>query len=132
MSLAPLLTAAPQIQLHAFAAFAAFALGLVQFAAPKGTLPHRTMGWTWVSLMVVVCVTAFAIHEIRMWGAWSPTHLLALFTLIMLPRAVMAARRQATERHRKAMTGLFIGALGIAGAFTFAPGRIMHAVVFGH
>jgi len=24
---------------------AAFVLGLVQFAAPKGTLPHRTIGW---------------------------------------------------------------------------------------
>ena len=43
MSLAPLLDAAPAIPLHAFAAMAAFALGLVQFAAPKGTLPHRTV-----------------------------------------------------------------------------------------
>ena len=29
------------------------------------------------------------------------------------------------------MLGLFIGALVIAGVFTFLPGRIMHAVVFG-
>jgi uncharacterized membrane protein len=35
MSLAPLLQALPQIQIHAFAAMAAFVLGLVQFAAPK-------------------------------------------------------------------------------------------------
>ena len=27
--------------------------------------------------------------------------------------------------------GLFAGALVIAGLFTFMPGRIMHAVVFG-
>ena len=52
MSLAPLLDAAPAIPLHAFAAMAAFVLGLVQFAAPKGTLPHRTLGWIWVLLMV--------------------------------------------------------------------------------
>ena len=51
MSLAPLLDAAPAIPLHAFAAMAAFALGIVQFAAPKGTLPHRTVGWIWVGLM---------------------------------------------------------------------------------
>jgi uncharacterized membrane protein len=38
MSLAPLLDAAPVIPLHAFAAFAAFVLGIVQLAAPKGTL----------------------------------------------------------------------------------------------
>ena len=50
MSLAPLLDAAPAIPLHAFAAMTAFALGVVQFAAPKGTLPHRTLGWIWVGL----------------------------------------------------------------------------------
>jgi len=33
--------------------------------------------------------------------------------------------------HRNSMVGLFVGALVIAGAFTFLPGRIMHAVVFG-
>ena len=54
MSLAPLLAAAPEIQLHAFAAMAAFVLGVVQLAAPKGTLPHRTLGWIWVVLMLVI------------------------------------------------------------------------------
>jgi uncharacterized membrane protein len=29
------------------------------------------------------------------------------------------------------MLGLFFGALVVAGIFTFLPGRIMHAVVFG-
>jgi uncharacterized membrane protein len=29
------------------------------------------------------------------------------------------------------MTSLFMGALVIAGVFTFLPGRIMHAVAFG-
>jgi uncharacterized membrane protein len=29
------------------------------------------------------------------------------------------------------MTGLFIGGLVIAGAFTFAPGRLMFRVFFG-
>ena len=41
MSLAPLLQASPVIQVHAVAAMAAFALGIVQLAAPKGTIPHR-------------------------------------------------------------------------------------------
>lgn len=44
MSLTPLLDAAPAIPLHAFAAMAAFVLGTVQLAAPKGTLPHRSSG----------------------------------------------------------------------------------------
>jgi uncharacterized membrane protein len=131
MTLAPLLDATPQIQVHAFAAIAAFGLGIVQLSAPKGTLPHRSAGWAWVALMLVVSISSFFIHQIRMWGPWSPIHLLSIFVLIMLPIAVLAARRHMVEHHRRHMLGLFLGALVIAGAFTFLPGRIMHAVVFG-
>src|ERR1700733_2532556 len=72
MSLAPLLEAAPAIPLHAFAAMTAFVLGLVQFAAPKGTLPHRTIGWIWVLLMAAVAVGSFWIHQIRLFGPGGP------------------------------------------------------------
>lgn len=131
MTLEPLIHASPAIQVHTGAALSAFALGLVQFAAPKGTLPHRTIGWVWVGLMTTVCVTAFFIHELRTVGEWSPIHLLAIFTLIMLPFAVLHARRHQVASHKRAMTSLFLGALVIAVAFTFWPGRIMHKVVFG-
>ena len=131
MSLAPLLQASPVIQLHAFAAMSAFALGVVQLAAPKGTIPHQTLGWIWVAIMVVVSVTAFFIHQIRLWGPWSPIHFLAIFTLVMLPLGVWRARRHEVEHHRWTMIGIFTGGLVIAGAFTFMPGRIMHAVFFG-
>ena len=130
MSLAPLLNAAPAIQLHAFSALAAFGLGAMQLAAPKGTLPHRTLGWIWVLLMVIVAASSFWIHELRVWGAWSPIHLLAIFTLAMLPLAVLHARRHRVGRHRNAIA-IFAGALVVAGLFTLMPGRIMHAVVFG-
>jgi len=131
MSLAPLLQAEPVIQIHAFAAIGAFALGLIQFAAPKGTLPHRTIGWIWVALMAVIALSSFFIHEIKMVGPFSPIHLLSIFTLVMLPLAVLHARRHDVKQHRGAMIGIFIGALLVAGAFTFVPGRIMHAVAFG-
>jgi uncharacterized membrane protein len=131
MTLAPLLAAPAAIQVHAFAAIGAFGLGIVQFAAPKGTIPHRLVGWTWASLMLTLVVTSFFIHTIRMWGPFSPIHLLSLFTLVMLPLAVMAAHRHDVRQHRFAMTGLFLGALVIAGVFTLWPGRIMHTVVFG-
>ena len=131
MSLAPLLQAPPAIQIHAAAAAAAFVLGLAQFALPKGTTRHRIAGWTWVTLMVIVSVTAFFIHELRLWGPWSPIHLLAIFTLVMLPVAVLHARRHRVVNHKFSMIGIFLGALVIAGLFTLVPGRIMHAVVFG-
>jgi uncharacterized membrane protein len=126
-----LLEASPTIQIHAFAAMGAFMLGAVQLGAPKGTLPHRIVGSIWVLLMLVVTISAFFIHELRIWGPWSPIHLLAIFTLVMLPVAVWWAHNHAVEHHRRAMLGVFFGALVIAGLFTFVPGRIMHAVLFG-
>jgi len=131
MTIAPLLQSGAAIELHAFAAMAAFALGIVQFAAPKGTVPHRLVGWFWVLLMLAVAVSAFWIHKIRLWGPWSPIHLLAIFTLITLPIAVWNAHRHRVQHHRIAMISIFVGALLIAGAFTLVPGRIMHAVAFG-
>jgi uncharacterized membrane protein len=131
MSLAPLLDAAPAVPLHAFAAMAAFALGIVQFAAPKGTLPHRTIGWIWVGLMMMVAISSFWIHQIRLLGPWSPIHLLSIFTLIIIPLGVWQAHRHDVTAHRRIMILTFTGALVIAGLFTFVPGRIMHSVVFG-
>ncbi len=131
MRIAPLLAASPAIQIHAFAAMAAFALGLVQFVAPKGTVPHRLLGWVWVGLMAIVGVSAFLIHEIRVWGPWSPIHLLAIYTLVGLVIAVRHARQHSVRAHKLNMIGIFVGGLVIAGAFTFLPGRIMHAVMWG-
>ena len=131
MSLAPLLSASWEIQAHAFAAMAAFALGIVLFAGPKGTLPHRTLGFLWVALMVLVAASSFRIHGIRLWGPWSPIHLLSIFVLLMVPLAVWHAHRHKVRRHALTMIGVFIGGLVIAGGFTFVPGRLMHAVVMG-
>ena len=131
MTLAPLLAEPLAIQVHAFAALAALALGIVQLAAPKGTRRHRTMGWAWVGLMGIIVVTSFFIHDIRLVGPWSPIHLLSIYTAILLPIGVLHARRHRVGRHRATMIGLFAGALVIAGLFTLLPGRVMHEVAFG-
>ena len=132
MSLAPFLDAAPAIPLHAFAAMTAFVLGVVQLAAPKGTLPHRTVGWIWVGLMTAVAASSFWIHQIKLIGPWSPIHLLSIFTLVMLPLGVWRAHTHHVTDHKRAMIGIFSGAPVVAGLFTLLPGRIMHTVVFGH
>src|ERR1700721_701297 len=124
MTLAPLLAASPAVQMHAFAAMTAFVLGVGQLSAPKGPIRHRTIGWIWVLLMLAVSISAFWIHELRLWGPWSPIHLLAIFTLAMLPVGVLYARRHHVARHRFVMISIFCGALVIAGLFTFVPGRI--------
>lgn len=133
MSLTPLLNAPLVIQLHAFAAIAAFVLGIVQFAAPKGTLPHRTVGWIWAALLLFIAISSFWIHgkSNRMIGVWSPIHLLSISVLFTVPMALLAAHRHNVRTHKIAMISIFAGALVIAGAFTFVPGRVMHAVAFG-
>jgi len=104
---------------------------MIQLTAPKGTLPHRALGWVWVVLMLVVALSSFWIHEIRLVGPWSPIHLLSIFSLVTLALGVMAARTRNVRRHKITMISIFFGALVIAGLFTFMPGRIMHAVIFG-
>lgn len=133
MSFAPLLNAVAPIPLHAFAAMAALVLGIIQFSAPKGTLPHRTLGWVWVLLMLIISVSSFWIHghSWRLWRNWSPIHLLSIFTPLMLLLGVVYARTHNVRGHRITMISIFIGALVIAGLFTLVPGRIMHKVVFG-
>jgi uncharacterized membrane protein len=131
MNLGPLTSAPLAIQLHAYAALAAFAVGMVQLATVKGTGGHRALGYIWVGLMLVVASSSFWIHDMRVWGPWSPIHLLSITVLLMLPAAVYFARVHRVRGHMLTMLGMFSGALVIAGIFTLVPGRIMHRVLFG-
>ncbi|MGX8014023.1 DUF2306 domain-containing protein [Mesorhizobium sp. ORM8.1] len=131
MSLGPLLSAPPPIPWHAFAAFAALAVGGAQLALPKGTMRHRVLGYAWVVLMLVVAISSFWIQQIRLIGPFSPIHLLSILVLITVPLAVWHARNHRVAKHRKVMISLYIFALIGAGVFTLLPGRIMYSVVFG-
>ena len=131
MSFAPLLAAPVGTALHAFAAIGAFVLGIVQLALPKGTGWHRTLGWAWVALMAWVALSSFSISFLRQLGPFSFIHLISIFVLVQLPVGVLAARRRNIGMHRRVMISLFAGALVVAGAFTFMPGRLMHEVAFG-
>src|SRR5437762_12414560 len=122
MPLAPLLDAAPAIPVHAFAAMAAFALGVVQLAAPKGTLPHRTLGWIWVALMAVVAISAFWIHQLRIVGPFSPIHLLSIYVPVMLVVGVLAARRHNVRRHRTTMLWWLHGRWSLPALSPCVPG----------
>ncbi|MBZ9981146.1 MULTISPECIES: DUF2306 domain-containing protein [unclassified Mesorhizobium] len=131
MSLGPLLSARSPIPWHAFAAFAALAIGGAQLALPKGTLRHRAMGYLWAALMLAVAISSFWIQQIRLIGPFSPIHLLSILVLVTVPLAVWHARNHRVAKHRKAMIALYVFALVGAGVFTLVPGRILHDVVFG-
>jgi uncharacterized membrane protein len=131
MSLDPLLAEGFVVASHAFAAIAALLLGAVQLAAPKGTLPHRTLGYIWAGLMLYIAVGSFWISELQLWGRWSPIHLLSVLVIVTVPLAVWRAHWHQVRAHKRGMIALYALALVVTGVFTLWPGRVMHEVLFG-
>lgn len=130
MDATALTTASLAIQIHAGAAMLSFLLGTLVLLLKKGTRLHKAMGRAWVALMVTVALSSFLITEVRMFGPYSFIHALSVFTLAGLVQAIRAIRRGDVKAHRATMTGLYGGALILAGAFTLVPGRRMHQVLF--
>jgi len=128
MNLESFVQAPWHIQLHAVSAIGALVLGVVQFTAPKGTLPHRTLGYIWVSLMATTAITAIFIQS---GGSFSWIHIFVPIVLISIVDLSIRARRGLTGAHMRTALTLFFGALLIPGAFAFMPGRLMHDVAFG-
>ncbi len=128
--LTPIREASAPIRIHLGAAVICLVLGAVQMLSPKGTLPHRLIGWVWVVLMMLLAGTSVFIKVIFP-GHFSYIHLLTAWVLLITPLAVMAARRGKITMHARSMTGLFYTGLITAGAFTFLPGRILYRVFLG-
>lgn len=118
------------IKIHLFAALAAIVLGGVLMTVRKGRFFHRVAGWVWVSLMALVAGSSLFITGLN-GDKWSFIHLLSGWTLLVLPIAVIAAKRHDVKRHRRTMMGLFYGGLLVAGALAFIPGRLMWSLVLG-
>lgn len=118
----------PVILAHTFAALAAVALGAAMFLARKGTVLHRIAGRSWVALMLGVAVSSFWIKGD---GSYSWIHGLSVAVIVLLGVALYYAISGRIERHRKLMTGIYAGALGIAGLFTLIPYRLLGRLVWG-
>lgn len=129
--MAILFAEASPIPLHAIAALIAVVLGAIQLWMKKGTSLHKAMGWVWVSLMLIVSFTSFFIHEIKLWGQYSPIHLLSIWTIFSVGMAIYFARTGKIKRHKQVMIALYVFALILTGLFTLMPGRVMHQIVFG-
>ena len=131
MNLDPLWLGGPIVSAHALAATLALSVGGIQLAFPKGTALHRGIGATWIALMAGVAISGFWIHEIRLFGPFSPIHILSVLTLSTLIFSMVCIRTGRISGHRRSMVLLYLLGLVLAGAFTLLPGRIMHAVFFG-
>ncbi len=124
---------APQpfaIKFHLMTILAAFLIGCVLFAGVKGDTLHRALGWAWVILMTSSAASSFFIHTINPHGL-SFIHALSAWVVVAAPFGLYLAKRHHVQAHRRMMTGLFLFGLGVAGAFTFLPGRLMFQMFFG-
>ncbi|WP_176695855.1 DUF2306 domain-containing protein [Phenylobacterium immobile] len=120
----------PVIKIHLYAALAAVALGAALMVVRKGRAFHRAAGWTWVALVAAVAGSSIFITELNH-GGWSLLHLFTGWTFLILPLAVIAARRRSVARHRRMMMGLFYGGFAINLLIAFIPGRTLWQAVFG-
>ena len=119
------------IPLHAIMAIVAVILGGIQLSMKKGGVIHKLLGRIWIGIMMFVAITSFFIHEIKLWGAYSPIHLLSLLTIFTLGVGIYYVRVGNVKRHKQTMIALYFFALIVAGFFTLYPGRIMNQILIG-
>ncbi|HEX8241664.1 MAG TPA: hypothetical protein VF574_18150 [Allosphingosinicella sp.] len=108
----------------------AIALTPVMLLRPRGDRLHRRMGWAWAGSMALTAALSFWIRGINQ-GSLSLIHILSAWTLIQVPLIVWSARAHNHRKHRNAVRGMVIGALLVAGIFTFPFDRMLGRWLFG-
>jgi uncharacterized membrane protein len=135
VSLAPLFCAPLAVQIHVATVVPAFLLGTwLIFFSRKGARIHRRAGFVYLTLMTITAITTLFVHQIpsqEFFHGFGLIHLFAPLTLWGVFGALYGAYTYNIAMHKRAMLGVYIGGLLIAGGLAFVPGRIMHAVLFG-
>ena len=118
-----LVDASMAIKVHVAGALSAFVIGTTLMLGVKGR------GHSWVGAMMVTALSSFFVVGLN-GNHFSWIHGISARTVIGLPMGIAAARRKNIVSHRKQMTGMFVGAMLVAGLFTFLPGRMMWSIFF--
>ena len=115
-----------QVWVHLATVLPAFVLGTwLIFLSRKGSRIHRKLGAVYLTLMVITAIAAVFVRQVNP-GHWSWIHLFVPLTLWGVWRAITAVRAGNIKAHQRAMLGVYIGGLLIAGSLTFVPGRLMY------
>jgi uncharacterized membrane protein len=126
----------PTIAIHMTAAIAAIAIGPVAIWARKGAAQrpklHRAFGYAWVTLMIATAVSAMFIRDYLLpnIAGYTPIHLFVPYTLVGLFGAFRALALGHITQHRQRMTGVYVGACLVAGAFTLMPQRYLGQLIW--
>lgn len=124
------------VWVHMLTMLAALGLTPVLLLRAKGNRRHRQLGWAWAGLMLVSAALSLAFRAGHDgWGVFSadlsPIHALSLLVLVQAPRIVLKARAHDRIGHERAVRVLVVGALLLAGFFTFPLGRMLGEWLLG-
>ena len=105
-------------------------LGPVIFYGPKGTTLHKRLGKVWALAMAFAIISSAFIWQIRLVGPFSPIHILTVLGAWGLISGINHARKGRIAAHEATIKSLYFWGLGVAGVFTFMPGRVMSEMFF--
>ena len=111
-----------QVWPHLATIVVALALTPTMLLRPRGDRRHRQLGKVWV---VAMLLTALLSLNLRTSGHFSVIHILSVWTLIQAPWIWWSARTHHIAKHRGLVRGMVLGALLIAGFFTFPFDRLL-------
>jgi uncharacterized membrane protein len=113
------------IAAHAVAATLAMVLGAVNVTRrPRGDLPHRIVGRTWIGAMYFTAISSFWIQELRP-GNFSWIHALSVLTIVTVSLGLWNARRGNVPAHAGNMIGSYLGLLGAFVGVVAVPNRLI-------
>ena len=128
MDFTPIAEAPRAVQIHLATIIPAFFLGTwLIFFSRKGASAHRVIGASYLALMTITATAAIFIPR----GRISFFYLFVVLTYFSVFRAIWFVRKKNIHGHKRAMVGLYVGGLLIAGGLTFLPGRMMYRLFFG-
>ena len=116
------------VWLHLATILIALALTPTMLLRPRGDRLHRRLGRIWAGAMIATAGVSLFIREAN--GGFSIIHILSIWTLIQVPVIWSSARLHNVRRHRGAVRGMVLGALLIAGFFTFPFHRLLGSWLF--
>ena len=115
---------------HLVTIMVALVLTPVMLLRPRGTAMHRLLGKVWVAAMTLTAILSLFVQVISP-GHFTLIHILSIVVIVMAPRVWLTARAHDVVAHRRSVRGLVIGALLIAGYFTFPFDRMLGHWLFG-
>ncbi len=119
--------------IHLATVVPAFFIGTTLLLIKKGSLIHKSFGRIYMILMMVTAlVTLLMPAQLgqRVLNHFGWIHIFSFLTIYTVPTAYWAIKKGNVRSHQRKMILLYIGAIIIAGGFTFMPGRYLYQFFF--